>query len=139
MTDFDVHADVRDPILKARAITEMVRLAAQSNGDELRPAMLYEVMLAMQDYLDAALAGLRPLIDEDEQAVQDAMRRKGRVLPGQEGGVSANRLYGFEQFILQSVQSGHVKVTFEREGRLESGSTLESSGNKREARIRRNP
>jgi hypothetical protein len=26
--------------------------------------------------------------------------------------VSANRLYGFERFNLQSVQSGHVKVTF---------------------------
>jgi hypothetical protein len=31
-------------------------------------------------------------------------------------GVSANLLYGFEQFILQSVQSGLIKVTFEREG-----------------------
>jgi hypothetical protein len=30
--------------------------------------------------------------------------------------VSANLLYGFEQFNLQSVQSGHVKMTFEREG-----------------------
>jgi hypothetical protein len=27
-------------------------------------------------------------------------------------GVSANLLYGFERFILQNVQSGHVKVTF---------------------------
>ena len=84
MNDFDVHADVRDPILKARAITEMVRLAAQSNGDELRPATLYEVMLAVEDYLDTALAGLKPLIDEDERQFQDTMRRKGRVLPGQE-------------------------------------------------------
>jgi hypothetical protein len=31
-------------------------------------------------------------------------------------GVSVNRLYGFEQFILQSIQSGYGKVTFEREG-----------------------
>jgi hypothetical protein len=53
--------------------------------------------------------------------------------------VSANRLYGFERFILQRAQNGHAKVTFEREGRLESGSTLESNGNRREARIRRNP
>jgi hypothetical protein len=30
--------------------------------------------------------------------------------------VSADRLYGFERFILQSVQSGHVKMTFERKG-----------------------
>jgi hypothetical protein len=30
--------------------------------------------------------------------------------------VSADRLYGFERFILQSVQSGHAKMTFEREG-----------------------
>jgi hypothetical protein len=29
MKDFDVQADVRDPILKARAIVEMVRLASQ--------------------------------------------------------------------------------------------------------------
>jgi uncharacterized membrane protein len=27
-------------------------------------------------------------------------------------GISANLLYGFERFILQSVQSGHVKMTF---------------------------
>jgi hypothetical protein len=31
------------------------------------------------------------------------------------GVVSANCVHGFERFILQSVQSGHVKVTFERE------------------------
>src|SRR5262245_53618141 len=37
-------------------------------------------------------------------------------IPSCRSGVSANLLYGFEQFILQSVQSGHVKVTFEREG-----------------------
>jgi hypothetical protein len=30
--------------------------------------------------------------------------------------VSANRLYGFERFILQSVQGDSVKATFEREG-----------------------
>jgi hypothetical protein len=54
-------------------------------------------------------------------------------------GVSANLLYGFERFILQSVRSGHVKLTFEREGRLESESTLESRGTRRGARIRRNP
>jgi Double zinc ribbon/Adenylate and Guanylate cyclase catalytic domain len=35
-------------------------------------------------------------------------------------GVSANCLYGFERFILQSLQSGYVKVTFEREGHLGS-------------------
>jgi hypothetical protein len=62
MNDFDVHADVRDPILKARAIVEMVRLAAQSDGDELRPATVYETMLAVEDLLDTALTGLAPLI-----------------------------------------------------------------------------
>jgi hypothetical protein len=33
-------------------------------------------------------------------------------------GVSANLLYGFERFILQSVQSDHVKVTFSGEGHV---------------------
>jgi hypothetical protein len=36
-----------------------------------------------------------------------------------QGGVSANRLYGFERFILQSVRSPHVKATFERKGQLD--------------------
>src|SRR5919108_5156166 len=31
--------------------------------------------------------------------------------------VSANRLYGFERFILQSVRSSHVKMTFLLKGR----------------------
>jgi hypothetical protein len=31
-------------------------------------------------------------------------------------GVSANRLYGFERSILQSIQIGDVNMTFEREG-----------------------
>jgi hypothetical protein len=34
--------------------------------------------------------------------------------------VSANLLYGFERFILQSVQSGHVKMTFSKERQRES-------------------
>ena len=85
MEDFDVHADVRDPILRARAIAEMTRLAAQSHGDELRPETLCEAMRAVEEYLETALAGLKPLVDEDEQQFQDTMRRKGRVLPGQEG------------------------------------------------------
>jgi hypothetical protein len=74
MTDFDVHADVRDHILKARAITEMVCLACQAR-DELRPEILYEAMLALEDIIDAALTGLKPLIEEDEQALQDALER----------------------------------------------------------------
>jgi hypothetical protein len=72
--DFDVHTDVRDPLLKARAITEMVRLACQAR-DELHPEILYEAMLALEDIIDAAFAGLTPLIEEDEQALQDALQR----------------------------------------------------------------
>jgi hypothetical protein len=74
MTDFDVHADVRDRILKARAITEIVHLACQAR-DELRPEILYEAMLALEDIIDAAVTGLKPLIEEDEQALQDALER----------------------------------------------------------------
>jgi hypothetical protein len=43
---------------------------------------------------------------------------------GQVGGavapldVSANRLYGFERFILQSIRKGHVKVTLSRTNRV---------------------
>jgi hypothetical protein len=74
MKDFDVHADVRDPLLKARAITEVVRLATQAS-DELRPEIVYEAMLAVEDIIDAALAGLNPLIEEDEQCLQDAFKR----------------------------------------------------------------
>jgi hypothetical protein len=44
--------------------------------------------------------------------------RIGMDMDVEQDGVSANLLYGFEQFILQSVQSGHVKVTFSREGHL---------------------
>jgi hypothetical protein len=33
-------------------------------------------------------------------------------------GVSADRLYGFERFILQSLQSNDIKAAFEREGHL---------------------
>jgi hypothetical protein len=84
MEDFDVHTDVRDPLERARGIVEMVRLAAQSAGDELRPEALYEAMLAVEDFLDTAVAGLKPLIDEDERQFQETMRRKGRALPGQE-------------------------------------------------------
>jgi hypothetical protein len=81
MKDFDVCADVRDPLEKARAIVEMVRLAAQTTGDELRPEILYETMLAVEDLIDAALAGLKPLIDEAEQCLQDALQRlmEGRL------------------------------------------------------------
>jgi hypothetical protein len=76
MKDFDVHQDVRDPLLQARAIVEMVRLASQTTGDELRPEILYETMLALEDILDTALAGLQPLIEEDEQCLQDAITRE---------------------------------------------------------------
>jgi hypothetical protein len=32
-------------------------------------------MLALEDILDAALTGLKPLIEEDEQALEDALER----------------------------------------------------------------
>jgi hypothetical protein len=37
---------------------------------------------------------------------------------GVHDGISANLLYGFERFMLQSIQSGHVKVTFLLKGHV---------------------
>jgi hypothetical protein len=74
MADFDVNNDLHDPLLKARAMIEMVRLATQAD-DELRSEIVYEAMLAVEDILNAALAGLQPLIEEDEQCLQDAFKR----------------------------------------------------------------
>jgi hypothetical protein len=53
-------------------MSELVRLACQAR-DELRPEIVYEAMLAVEDIMDAALAGLKPLIEADEQALQDAL------------------------------------------------------------------
>jgi hypothetical protein len=51
---------------------ELVRLACQAR-DEIRPEIVYEAMLAVEDIMYPALAGLKPLIEEDEQALQDAL------------------------------------------------------------------
>jgi hypothetical protein len=40
------------------------------------------------------------------------------VIPRMGHGVSVNLLYGFERFILQSVQTGHAKVTFLLKGHV---------------------
>ena len=65
------YEDVRNPLLQARAITELVRLVTQSSErDELRPETLYEVMVTLEDILDAALAGLQPLVDEEDRAIK---------------------------------------------------------------------
>ena len=53
-------------------MSELVRLACQAR-DELRPEIVYEAMLAVEDIMDAAFAGLKPLIEADEQALQDAL------------------------------------------------------------------
>ena len=49
---------------------------------------------------------------EGYQGIPDRDFDFHRVLPF---GLSANRLYGFEPFILRSVQSGHLKMTFLKE------------------------
>jgi hypothetical protein len=46
-------------------------------------------------------------------------------------GVSVNRLYGCERFILQSIQSGHVNVTFEREGHVDGFVSMVSTARQR--------
>jgi hypothetical protein len=40
-----------------------------------------------------------------------------------DAGISADRLYGFERFILQSLQSGQAKVTFLLKGHVLEGTS----------------
>jgi hypothetical protein len=70
MIDVDMQA-IRNALLRANAITEMVRLASQTTGDEFRPCTVYEAMLAIQDGIDLALEELKPLVQE-----QDSPRHK---------------------------------------------------------------
>ena len=74
---------------------------------------------ALEDLKDELIYGQRLAVDEDGRVLvwtggADVSATTTLRTPQPE--VSADCLYGFERFILQSLQRGHVKMTFEREG-----------------------
>ena len=72
MINIDTQA-IRNALLRASSISELMRLAAQSTGDELRPEAVYEACLAIQDLIETALDLINPLVQEEARQLHAAV------------------------------------------------------------------